>query len=85
MYKPAFWFLIRAAVKADRVPSMAENPFNDDGIAQIKNLLAEVEENLPRVQGTGGIIITDQQTQRIVRTLRILTDQVEQIRTDQNK
>ncbi len=53
---------------------------SDDGIVQVKKLLDEIEAALPRTLGTSGVIVTDQQTLRVVRVLRILTDQVEQLR-----
>jgi len=59
---------------------MADDTFSDDGIVQVKKLLDEIDAALPRTLGTRGLIVTDHQTQRIVRVLRILTDQVEQLR-----
>lgn len=59
---------------------MATDTFSDDGIVQVKRLLNEIEGALPRALGMDGPVVTDQQTQRIVRALRILTDQVEQLR-----
>lgn len=59
---------------------MATDTFSDDGIVQVKRLLDEIEEALPRAVGMNGPVVMDHQTQRIVRVLRILTDQVEQLR-----
>lgn len=59
---------------------MATDTFSDDGIVQVKKLLTEIEASIPRAVGVDGPVVSDQQTQRVVRVLRILTDQVEQLR-----
>ena len=59
---------------------MTTDTFSDDGIVQVKKLLNEIEGALPRTMSMDGPVVTDQQTQRLVRALRILTDQVEQLR-----
>lgn len=51
-----------------------------ESIANAKQLIEEIDANLSRTQGTQGVIVTDQQTQRILRVLRILTDQIEDLR-----
>lgn len=56
--------------------------FDGDGLEQARRLLREIEQELPIVQSTDGPVVGDRQTQRIVRVLRILADQVEELRRD---
>ncbi|KZE90630.1 hypothetical protein [Microbacterium sp. TNHR37B] len=57
---------------------MTTDPFSDDGIDQVKRILDEIETSRPG--GTDGTVVTDRQTQQLLRALRILTDLVEQLR-----
>lgn len=57
--------------------------FDGDGLEQARRLLEEIERDLPTVQGIDGPVVTDRQTQKILRVLRILADQVEELRRDE--
>jgi len=59
---------------------ISEDPFGAESISTAKALIEEVYDNLPRMQGTDGLLVGDAQTQRILRVLRILTQQVEYLR-----
>ncbi len=52
---------------------VASGAFDEDGLEQAKRLVDEIEANVP----AGG----DPQAARIVRVLRILADQVEELRS----
>lgn len=51
-----------------------------EGLANAKKLIDEIDDDLPRVQGMDGKpIVSDKQTQRIIRVLRILTAHIEEL------
>lgn len=58
----------------------ADDAFGYEGIAAAKQLIDEIDQNLNRVNGTTGIIVTDKQDERIIRVLRILVGEVERLR-----
>jgi len=65
---------------------LSNNPFGAESLEQAKALIEQCQEELPRAMGTEGHIVTDKQTERILRVLRILTQQIEHLRnaTDNN-
>lgn len=73
--------LVKAMMRG-RVHRMVEGVFSEDGIEQAKRLLDEIEAGLPRRMGGTGTVIGDPQTVSLVRVLRILTDQIEQLRAE---
>lgn len=45
-------------------------------LESIDGLIQEIDSNLSRVHGTQGVIVTDQQTARIVSVLRLMRDEI---------
>ncbi|GAA1439293.1 hypothetical protein [Leifsonia poae] len=52
-----------------------------DKLDAVDELIGEVKANLPRRQGTTGIIVGDEQTQRIIKVLELLRDEVRSLKT----
>lgn len=53
-----------------------QGPGHAHALETIDGLIQEIDSNLPRVHGTQGVIVTDQQTARIVRVLRIMRNEI---------
>jgi hypothetical protein len=61
---------------------VASDAFDEDGLVQAKRLLDEIEAGLPMRPGEDGRpIVGDLQTARLLRVMRILADQLEELRS----
>lgn len=61
-----------------------QGPGHAHALATIDGLIQEIDSNLPRVNGTTGVIVTDQQTARILRVLRIMRDEIASLIPDED-
>lgn len=53
-----------------------QGPGHAQALETIDGLIQEIDSNLSRVHGTQGVIVTDQQTARILRVLRIMRNEI---------
>lgn len=61
---------------------MTTGSFDEDGLVQAKRLIDEIEGELPRRMSSDGVVVGDPHTRKLIRVLRILTDQIESMQAE---